>query len=125
MEDSSNQSFNQNPESLPDEEWTSEKALNALVTERAVYPEEDPEATARRLFRENMPLVASRMIHTAIHDPNSATRVRAGMYVCDRVLGRVGEDLSEGDPLKDMLKDLADKVEEYANANSSNDTDTN
>lgn len=101
-----------------DDSWVPDDALSSLVTERTIHPEENDEATARRLLRENVAAVTLGIIHTAIHDPNSRVRLDASKYVVERVLGRVGDDAyGATSPVADFISE----VTEFVAANAQNE----
>jgi hypothetical protein len=98
------------------DEWLPDEQLESLTAERTILGDEDEEATARRVFRENASLIARGIVHTAIHSPNERVRLDAQKYVTERVLGRVGDDAYETNPVHALLKALTDDAETYANA---------
>ncbi len=102
-----------NSERKMSHEWVPDDALNSLAMEQSVRPEETPEAITRRLMRENASVAALSIIHLSKHASTERMRLDASKYVLDRVLGRIGDDLSESnDPLALFLEG----VEEYANS---------
>lgn len=98
-------------------DWIPDEALNALVQERAVHPEESPEQMARRLILENLGQVTLGVIHTALWGSNERTRLDAQKYLMERALGRVGDD-AFGDVQSPIEKFLTG-VEFLANNGSS------
>lgn len=109
--DDSNDSseFDDGAEEVP---WVPEAALESLVAEKTVHPEEDHEATARRLFRENVGQVTLGILHTAVHGSNERVRLDAQKYVVERVLGKVGDDAFDGDrsPVASFIEDVTSFV---------------
>lgn len=90
--------------------WDPEAALESL-TDEASLMDEGQQDHARRLFRENLPLAAMSVIHMARFSPNERTRLDAAKYVVERVLGKVGEDMSlEKDPFLAFLEDCTVEV---------------
>jgi predicted hydrolase (HD superfamily) len=99
--------------------WVPDDALNSLVTERTIHPEEDNEATARRLLRENVAASVLGIVHTAIHGTNERTRLDAQKYVVERVLGRVGDDAyGATSPVADFISDITGFVAASAGTES-------
>jgi len=94
-------------------EWVPDAAMNALLAEREIHPDETPEQTARRLLIENLGPVTLGLIHTALHGSTERTRLDAQKYVMERVLGRVGDD-AFGDVDSPIERFLAG-VEDIAN----------
>jgi hypothetical protein len=107
-------------ETQPEADWVSEDAMESLILERTINPSESAEDLSRRLIRENLPVVTQSMIHLAIHSASETTRLRAGQYLVDRMLGKPGDDLkSQGeDPLGDLLSELTKAAEQHANSSS-------
>jgi hypothetical protein len=96
--------------------WDSDEALESLKLERTMNPSETEEDLARRTFKENAPLIANAIVHTALHAGSEGTRLAAQKYAMDRVLGKVGDDLTtEDDPLRTFLADAIQSVEYAAN----------
>jgi hypothetical protein len=101
-----------------DPNWLPESAIEALNSERrTLYPDETQAQTARRLMQENSPGAALSIIQIALYSPNDRLRLDASKYVIDRVLGRVGEDLNQGEdsPLEAALKRMQEAAEVHAN----------
>jgi len=93
-----------------------EHALDALVDERSLHPEETNEQTARRLLKENAPIVAQSLLRLAIYSKSERTRLDAGKYVMDRVLGKIGDDLNTGSdsPIDGFLNEVTEFVKANA-----------
>lgn len=108
-----------NPD-LGDDGWPKDEALKGLVMERRMHPDETEEQLSRRLLRENAPEAVSVIIHTAIHGSTDRIRLEASKYVVERVLGRVGDDLSEGEktPIAAFIDDVNDMLIAAANASN-------
>jgi len=89
-------------------EWVTEDELAALVEQKTEDRSQSDEDLARKILREGAPFVARGVLQIAVHSHSEATRLRAGQYVLDRVLGRPGDDLKSGgeDPLKELLNSL-------------------
>jgi hypothetical protein len=65
-----------------------------MQLEGDLYPNEDEEARARRIFRQALPIAAAQIVHLSTNATNEATRYKAATYVVERVLGKPGEDPS-------------------------------
>jgi hypothetical protein len=56
------------------------------------------------------------LIHLATHGTNENTRLNAGKYVVDRVLGRIGDEVTgSASPLEKLLGDFHKELEQHAN----------
>jgi len=89
--------------------------IQAMQMERSVYPEESAENTMRRIFRENASEAALAIVKVMKHDPNGRTRLAAAQYMTDRILGRIGDDLGESDPIKEFMGAFVNEIEIEAN----------
>ena len=100
-----------------DPDWLPDSAIEALNTERRVHTDETPAQTARRLMHENGPGAALSIIHIALYGSNERLRLDASKYVVDRVLGRVGDDVNQGEdsPLDAALRRMQEAAEAHAN----------
>lgn len=99
--------------------WVPDDALNALVTERTIHPDEDNETTARRLLRENVGAAVLGIVHTAVHGSNERVRLDAQKYVVERVLGRVGDDAyGATNPVADFISEVTEFVATAAGTES-------
>lgn len=98
-----------------DDSWIPDEALNSLVAERTVHPDESEEQLTRRLFRENSSSAALGIIHIAVYGTNERTRLDASKYVVERVLGKVGDDAfdAEKSPLELMLEGVMRQAETF------------
>jgi hypothetical protein len=103
------------PRNSPD--WLPDEAVEALNMDRSFHPEESLAETARRIYHENAPAAATSVVHIALYGSNERVRLAAAMYVTDRVLGRVGEDVNVGkdSPLDLMIKNMQKAAEVHAN----------
>jgi len=98
-------------------EWDPDKALESLAMEKTVDETITDEALARKLFKEASPRAALSIINLAMHSPTEAVRLKASMYITDRVLGPAGAQLmgDDTDPLASLLGDVITQIEEHAN----------
>jgi len=94
-------------EDYPD--WSQEEidAFNAAnsALERAVHPDETPEQTANRIFKENLPAAARSIVTLAVNGGSERIKLDASKYVVERIMGRIGEapDQPEDGPLADLF----------------------
>lgn len=97
-----------------DEGWVPDDALLALIMEKERFPGETNSKTATRLLDENAPIVAQSMIRLAIHSKSERTRLDAGKYVLDRILGPVSSPAlaSEDSPITQLINEIT----EFANS---------
>jgi hypothetical protein len=103
-------------------DWLPEKAVESLKMERVLHNGEETDAQlSRRLMQEASPLIATGIIHTALHGATDRVRLDAQKYVLDRVLGKPGDDAYETvqSPLETLVTLLTKDAEEYANADHS------
>lgn len=77
--------------------------------ERDLYPNEDEEAMARRLFRQALPSAVMQVITIARTGDNERVRLQAATYVVERVLGKPGEDPTHASA--NLLQDLVQGFE--------------
>jgi hypothetical protein len=66
---------------------------------------ETPKARASRIFDENAPFAAMAIIDLVHNAVNDNTKLRAAVYVVDRVLGPVGKE-EQVDALDKFLKGI-------------------
>jgi hypothetical protein len=94
------------------DDWLPDRAFQNMDAERSLHPEETPEQTAQRLFKENASLAVQSILHIAVHGTERA-RLEASKYVVERVLGRVGDDLNTGDdgPIATFVNDVVQYAE--------------
>lgn len=94
-------------------EWLPDDALEGMIMEKSFHPGESNPKTAKRLMDENAPVIAMSMIHLAIHSRSERTRLDAGRYIMDRILGRVGEELmpTEDSPIDKFISDVITDIE--------------
>ena len=95
------------------EHWDPKEALRSLTTEKMM--DEEPEDTARRLFKENLPLAATSIVHLAVHCGNEKTRLTAAQYIIDRGFGRptnTGDSAAATDIYRDFLADCVRESEQ-------------
>lgn len=94
-----------------DDDWVSDKALEAAKLESQVFgaqyansanragPNGEGETTAqtlRRLFDENSPAAAGQIIRLSNSAASEAVRLRAAAYIVERVLGPIGAQGYQG-----------------------------
>lgn len=93
--------------------WVPDEALEGMIMEREYHPEESNPKTTKRLMDENAPVVAMSLIHLALHSGSERTRLDAGKYIMDRVLGRVGEELipTEDSPIEKFVSEVMSDIE--------------
>ncbi len=92
--------------------WVADDALENLVMERTLHPDESNEQTASRLMKENAPIVAQSILRLAMYSRSERTRLDAGKYVIDRVLGRVGDAIAIEDdsPISKFISEITEFV---------------
>lgn len=105
--------FGDDDNDLPDT-WKSDAALNALISERTLSPDESDEAMARRLLSENVAAAVLGITHIAQHGGNERLRLDAQKYIVERVLGKVGDDAYVENPLDKFMSEITT----YVNADS-------
>lgn len=90
-----------------DDGWLPDKCTELINAEVAMAPagKIDYESMAKQIMLENLPRVAASMVHIAMYDTNSATRLNAAKYLIDRVLGR-DTTVVEDDPLAKVMEKL-------------------
>jgi hypothetical protein len=99
-------------------DWDPESIKQALDLE--MHPvdgeaQRSHEDVARSRLRESAGLVAEGLLHTAIYGENESNRLKAQMWVLDRLFGRI-TDQPMGDPNKDdVLRDLVNSVYNTSN----------
>lgn len=103
--------------------WVPDAALENLVAERTLHPGETNPKTTKRILDENAPLVVQSIVNLALRSKSERTRLDAGKYVLDRVLGRVGDGQidEDDDPLRNFFQDVS--VENFINAGKSTNGD--
>jgi hypothetical protein len=89
------------PEGFPTPE-----ELNAAALERDLYPNETPEVTARRIFREGLASAAAGIVKIALNSTNDRTKLTACQYIVDRNLGKIGDDPTFSDKLSGIVEDI-------------------
>lgn len=109
-EDSSNLNSNSNPSQSND--WVTEDAVNSMVTEKTMNPEESDEDTARRLLRENAGMAVLGIVHTAQYGASDRIRLEAQKYIVERVLGKTGDDAfgQTASPLTEFITSITEYV---------------
>lgn len=77
-----------NPDRLPFEgDWDPNKALSNLKLESALDGLGTPQATAKRLFEEALPLATMAIVHLATNSSTEVIRFNAAKYVVERTMG--------------------------------------
>lgn len=94
-------------------QWVPDDALEGMIMERTFHPDESNPKTVKRLMDENAPVVAMSIIHLALHSNSERTRLDAGRYIMDRILGRVGEELlpTEDSPIDKFVSEVMSDIE--------------
>jgi hypothetical protein len=103
-----------------DPDWLPDDVVEAINNERTmVFPTETKAQSARRIFQEGAPGAAAAIVHIAMYGSNERLRLDAAKYISDRVLGRPGDDLGQGEetPLDAMIKNMNAAAEAFANSN--------
>lgn len=92
------------------------KEMNSL--EKAVHPDETPEQTANRIFKENLPNAARSIATLAMKGATERVRLDASKYIVERIMGKLGDagtDPEDG-PLTDLFGSV---IREEANNGTS------
>lgn|SRR5690554_3200170 len=104
---------------LPEDDprYIPEDLVASLREERSAL---DPDMTdaqhAKKIFAEHAAAAASTIAHIAIHGSSERVRLDASKYVVERILGRVGDDVGEDDPIQKFMQGFIEKAEKFANA---------
>lgn len=105
---------NESPDNVDDasDGWVPDAALANLVQERELYPLESNPQTTKRHLDENSPLVVQSIVRLALHSRSERTRLDAGKYVLDRVLGRIGDEKLDGteSPITKLIEEITEFV---------------
>jgi len=102
---------NMNDDEIPAAVWVPDRALQAIEMERQFSPELSDTAIAQKILKQNLPLVAVGITHTAKYASDQRLRFQAQTYVMDRVLGKVGTSVVNDDsPLDELNKQLLELV---------------
>lgn len=100
---------------IPDSEWVPDRAIEAIMLERQMEPDISDTALANKIMKENLPIVAANIVHTAKYANDPRIRLQAGTYVMDRMMGKVGNSVvTEDSPLDTMTDALMKLVAETA-----------
>jgi hypothetical protein len=86
-----------------------EAELEAMRLEGELHPTETEEVTARRLFREALPVATLGILSLARNSTNDRVRFDACKYVVERNLGKVGDDPAYASD--DVLRSIVDDIE--------------
>lgn len=110
--DDDNQEYqNVNSDDIPLSVWVPDRALDVINLERQFNPELSDTAIAQKILKQNLPLVAVGITHTAKYASDQRLRFQAQTYVMDRVLGKVGTSVVTDDsPLDELNKQLMELV---------------
>lgn len=102
---------NSGVDDIDPEIWVPARALQAIEMERQLEPEISDTALAQKIMKENLPLVAVGITHTAKYASDARLRFQAQTYVMDRVLGKVGTSVvTDESPLDELNKQLMELV---------------
>lgn len=103
-----------NPTS-PDD-WDVEAALQDAVKNQTLLNQSYEDQT-RNVIEEAAPAAAQSICGLALYSTNERIRLDAAKYVCDRVLGRIGDEKQSGAtaPLEALLADVVQTAETLAN----------
>ena len=106
-----NQYQNMNDDEIPASVWVPDRALQAIEMERQFEEGISDTALAQKILKQNLPLVAVGITHTAKYASDQRLRFQAQTYVMDRVLGKVGTSVVNDDsPLDELNKQLLELV---------------
>lgn len=96
--------------------WVPEEALANMVEDRSINPLQSEEGATKSVFKKNAHIVAQSIVNMAIYSKSERTRLDAGKYVIDRVLGRVGDPILVDDdsPISRFINDVTGFVAEAA-----------
>jgi hypothetical protein len=97
--------------------WDNDDAIEAIKMERAVNPDETNEDMAKRLFQESIAPVAQSMIHIALHSQNDNTRLNAGKFITEFVLGEKASGAKA--KWEELVGEAVSEAELHANQGSS------
>jgi len=102
---------NPNTEEIPADIWVPDRALQTIAMERQFDEGISDTALAQKILKQNLPLVAVGITHTAKYASDQRLRFQAQTYVMDRVLGKVGTSVVNDDsPLDELNKQLMELV---------------
>jgi hypothetical protein len=100
-----------NAEEIPADIWVPDRALQSIEMERQFDETLSDTALAQKILKQNLPLVAVGITHTAKYASDQRLRFQAQTYVMDRVLGKVGTSVVNDDsPLDELNKQLMELV---------------
>lgn len=98
---------NSNGEEIPMDVWVPDRALEAINMERAMNPDITEIALANKILKDNLPVIAVGITHTAKYSPDARLRQQAQIYVMDRVMGKVGNNVvTEDSPIDALNNEL-------------------
>jgi len=100
-----------NAKEIPADIWVPDRALQSIEMERQFDEGISDTALAQKILKQNLPLVAVGITHTAKYASDQRLRFQAQTYVMDRVLGKVGTSVVNDDsPLDELNKQLMELV---------------
>lgn len=67
--------------------WNPNEALSRLRMEMALDEKGSPQAVAKRLFEESLPMAVMSITHIAMHGESEVMRFNASKYVVERTMG--------------------------------------
>lgn len=93
---------------MEDDFWSDEEREQLAEIsnlEAAVHTDETPEATANRIFKENLPNAARSIATLAMRGGTERVRLDASKYIVERIMGRIGDaqENPEDGPLADLF----------------------
>jgi hypothetical protein len=101
-------------------DWDPIKALKNLTLENALDSVTSPEDTAKRLFKENLPLAVMAICHMASYSDSEVMRLNAAKFVVERTMGPAERGIATGDTRHawdDIYNDVTTQAEEFLRKN--------
>lgn len=100
---------------IPASVWVPDRALQSIMIEKNLHPDESAPQTAARLIQDNAPMAALGVIHAARYARDPKLRFAAQNSILDRVFGKAGasgiaSDSSAGDVLNNQLSSAVDDL---------------
>lgn len=100
---------------IPMEVWVPDRAIEQINFERQMNSELSEIGLANKIMKDNLPLVAAGIVHTAKYSSDTRLRFQAQSYVMDRVMGKVPTTvISEASPVDSLIDSLMKLVENVA-----------
>lgn len=104
-------------DSAPDpSNWDPIKALQTLSMEHALDSSVTPQARAKKLFEENLPLSVMSICHIAVYGDSEAMRFNAARFVVERTMGpaeRVGTSVDGRHAWDAIYEQVTNEAESY------------